>query len=80
MYADVGGQSTLKMFEKVPSERDTYRFFVIPRIRGSSHLPTTQVDIIPPRSALDFTVGIIYRCSTCVVIKGGSSGTVHMRK
>jgi hypothetical protein len=62
-------------FLKLNGESDRERDQVFQRILARSHLPTMTADIIAPRD-VNFTVGISYRCRTCIVSSEGSFGTV----
>jgi hypothetical protein len=80
IYAGGGTQGATSKFEKMPGEWDTHRYIFFPQIQSASYLPTAQVDIIPPPLAAEFMVGIMPRCSTCVPVRGGNYGTVHVKR
>jgi hypothetical protein len=62
-------------FLKLNGSRDNERYQVFQRILARTHTPDMTADIIAPNNQ-NFTVGILYRCHTCIVSSEESLGTV----
>ena len=62
-------------FSKLNGQGDTERNQDFQRILARTHIPEMTADIIAPKNQ-NFTVGISYRCHTCIVSSEASFGTV----
>jgi hypothetical protein len=58
-------------YQKIAGEDDRERSMSFQHIFANSKAPRSEVSITPPAGADAFQVGIVYRCRTCVLIKGG---------
>ena len=65
-------------FRHLPGQTDKERIVLYPRLLPMAAFQTTTLDIVPPKDAQDFEIGMKYRCSTCVLQQEGSTATVHM--
>jgi hypothetical protein len=65
-------------FTKLTGFPDNLRQLKVPHVQAlTAALPIT-LDITPPPNVTSFTVGFTYRCTTCIVTKKASLGTVHI--
>lgn len=62
----------------LPGLRDTQRYLYMHDLLAKTSYKTLNVDVIPPPLLQSFSVGIEYRCHTCVIAKQPSFGTVHI--
>ena len=67
-------------FTKLEGQRDTKRHMAFRRIFAGVALHILTADVIAPANVENFTIGIKYRCRTCVLNKAGSRGIVHIRR
>ncbi len=65
-------------FKKLPGDPDTQRFIALPQIHAREFLRPISADIIVPATMSQFSMGITYRCNTCVLPREASVGTVHV--
>jgi len=63
-------------FQKLSGDPDTHRFIALPQVHAHEYLRAIEADVIPPPKALQFTMGIMYRCNTCILPQKPSLGTV----
>ncbi len=68
------------MFTKLAGQTDTQRIYSFNRILATTALLTMTADFVAPPGAVDVLIGIQYRCRTCVLNKGFSKGTIHVRQ
>ena len=66
-------------FRKLPGDTDTHRWMAITALHSHEVYHTMSVDVFAGASP-SFTIGIIYRCDTCVTERTGSQGTVHIMR
>jgi hypothetical protein len=66
--------------KKLPGFPDTVRLVFLPRLQALQSFVPLNLDVIPPPNAQSFPVGFSYRCSTCILPRGGSLGTVHISR
>jgi len=59
---------------------DTIRLLRLPHVEGMQVASPIILDIIVPPDTKNFQVGFTYRCSTCVVTKTATLGTVHISR
>jgi hypothetical protein len=64
--------------QKLPGLKDTQRYLYMRNLLAKMAYKTLSVDIIPPPFVQGFSVGIEYRCHTCVILKQPSGGTIHI--
>ena len=62
-------------FTKLDGQSDNERNQVFQRILARTHIPDMTADIIMPKNQ-NFTMGITYRCHTCILSSEPSMGTV----
>jgi hypothetical protein len=67
-------------FTKFAGLPDTQRFIALPQIHAFEFLRAIAADFIVPPTASNLTVGILYRCNTCLLTRNFSSGVVHLRR
>src|ERR1017187_2054075 len=65
-------------FRNLPGQTDKERNVLYQRLLPMVRFQTLTVDIIPPKAAQTFEIGMKFRCRTCVVQQGQSTGTVHL--
>jgi hypothetical protein len=59
---------------------DRTRFLFLTRIHAKEAYFAISLDVIPPPSVENFTVGFEYRCNTCVLPTGAVTGIVHIAR
>lgn len=69
-----------EVMQKLPGMKDTERYLLLPHQQPHQSLRTLTVDVIPPPSSPWFALGFSYRCTTCIVPKELSMGTVHVMR
>jgi hypothetical protein len=62
-------------FKKLEGQSDTERNQVFLRVLARTQLPKMTADIMAPEN-MNFTLGIIYRCRTCIVSSEANLATV----
>jgi hypothetical protein len=67
-------------FKKVPGNPDTQRFIALPQIHALEFLRPISTNIVVPGTMSQFSMGITYRCNTCVLTREASLGTVHVTR
>jgi hypothetical protein len=58
--------------------QETTRLWNVPRIEPMQGWKTMSIDVVPPPKLSTFPLGFSYRCSTCILTKELSLGTVHI--
>jgi hypothetical protein len=66
-------------FTKLAGHAETERLQPIPRFLAQTELPTQSADVLVPPYIKTFSMGILYRCRTCIVPKTLSGGFVHIK-
>lgn len=64
--------------QKLPGLADNQRYLFMRDLLAKTTYRTLSVDVIPPPLAPSFSVGIEYRCHTCVLSQQPSIGVVHI--
>lgn len=67
-------------FTKLQVNGPTSRFATFQRLLPHTNFDTASVDVVVPRTLTNLTVGISFRCRTCVLDTGLSSGIVHIAR
>jgi hypothetical protein len=67
-------------FRKLKSSTEINRYATFDRILPHVNLDTASLDVVVPRTIKEFSVGISYRCRTCMLETAISNGVVHVAR